>query len=245
MPRSTVSAIIITKNEEHNITTCLDSIRWVDEIIVLDSNSTDRTVEICKEYDAKVFSVDWPGYGIQKQRALDKASSYWVLSIDADEYLSEELTENIKAVIEQDSCDACFIHRRLIFYGKEIKYCVGEDKLLRLAKKNKASFTQVPVHEKMQVAGNVKNLQGLMYHRSFHSVSDIVARMNHYSSISPAAEKRKKKCLVLQAISRGIWAFIRCYILKFGFLDGKAGLVFSISFAEGSYYRYLKMSYSN
>ena len=126
----TLSAIVITFNEESNIRDCLESVKWVDEIIVLDSGSQDKTVEIAREYTHHVFVTDWPGYGVQKQRALEKATSDWVLSIDADERVSLELQKKIKSVIQDSDVDGYRVSRPLIFCGKQIKYANGLDRQL-------------------------------------------------------------------------------------------------------------------
>src|SRR5262245_21980037 len=144
-----ISVILITKNEADCIRRCLDSVRWADEIIVLDSGSADDTVAIAREYTEKFSVTDWPGFGIQKNRALAQATGEWVLSIDADEWVSEALHEEIKNVIMNNyALDAYWIPRRTKYLGQWVDHGdIGRDKVIRLFKRGSAKFTDEIVHE--------------------------------------------------------------------------------------------------
>jgi len=238
-----LSVIIITKNEAHIIRNCLESIKWANEIIVLDSGSTDDTVAICRKYTDQVFITDWPGFGIQKNRALAKATGDWVLSLDADEVLTPELQAEIKLVLQQPRADGYYLIRRSFFCGKLIRF--GDwrnDKVLRLFKRESGQFDDSPIHEKLLINGKTLNLKALMLHYTAESLDEILDKTNRYSRLS-AAKKREqgKKSSLSTAIFHGIFAFLRTYVIKGGFLDGKAGFILAVIIAEGTYYRYLKI----
>lgn len=238
---TTLSAIIITKNEENNIRRTLESIQWVDEIIVIDSQSTDNTVNICKEYTDKVFICDWPGFGKQKQRALDKVTKEWVLSLDADEVVSEALKESIIKTISKPAYDAYSMRIQLYFYGKRIRFAVGSDQHTRLFKAKTCHFTPNAVHEKIVHPGKAGKLKGTLDHYSFSDLNTLVGKMNHYTAISAEQKYTSgKRPSIFRPIFSGLWTFLHLYIIKGGFWDGAEGLALAVSFAEGAYYRHMK-----
>lgn len=240
-----LSVILITKNESHNIRDCLDSVRFASEWIVVDSGSTDNTVELAREFGATVIQTkDWPGFGIQKNRALSAATGDWILSIDADERITPELGEEIMRVISQpEACDAYEIHRQSWYCGKFIRYGDwSNDYVLRLFKRNHAHFTNDLVHERLVAEGKIGRLQACMKHYSYLSFSQVLQKIDSYTEYSAIQKHRQgKKAGVGTAVLHGLWAFIRCYFLRLGFLDGGHGLALAISNAENSYYRYLKI----
>lgn len=240
-----LSVIIITKNEAHNITRCLESVKWADEIIVLDSGSTDNTVQICQQYTSLVFNTDWPGYGPQKARALAKATQPWVLSLDADEQVSEALGNKIKAHLASSTeTNGIYLPIQLFFLNKKIKYANGSSKHLRLFKRTAAKFTESIVHEDLNVEGKTDIWRTPIYHYSFENINQLVGKMNHYTTL--VAEQRllnHRRSSMTKAFTHSLWMFIKVYILKLGFLDGGPGLILAYSFAEGAFYRYAKMSY--
>ncbi len=239
---STLSVILITKNEANRIEKTLRSIAFADEIIVVDSGSTDNTVEICKRYRASVFEYkDWLGFGLQKQRALSHASCDWIFSIDADEVVSEQLKSSILGVIKEVRFSAYKIRRRLIFLNKKIKHACGEEKILRLAKRQYAYFDDNKVHEAMHIAGKTGLLDGILWHDSFASIQAMVAKLNQFTSLSAESNQQKnKKPSFAKAVLRSGWMFFRVYFLQRGFLDGAPGFIFSYYFAEHTYYKYVK-----
>lgn len=240
-----LSVIIITKNAAEDIDRCLKSLQWADEIIVVDSGSTDNTVVECQKYTPHVFITDWPGFGPQKNRALSKASCEWVLSIDADEWLSSELATEIQKTLSNPLHSAYEIPRRSKFCGRWMHYGAWRnDWVLRLFRRGEAQFSKDRVHEKIIFSGSVGQLRHPLLHEPFKSLEEVINKMNHYSSSS--AEQRalkKQSSSVLKALWHGIWTFCKCYFLKAGFLDGREGFILAVSNAEGSYYRYLKLYY--
>jgi len=244
--KTNLSVIIITKNVAATIKQCLDSVAFANEIIILDSGSTDNTVDICRQYTDKVYVTDWPGFGVQKNRALDKVSHEWVLSIDADEYLSPELKNSIQQVVDNKSdCAAYSMLRRTSLCGKYIKHGDwGNDYCVRLFKANKARFTDVAIHEYLKVEGKVGKVAGLLMHDSYPDIHSLVDRMNRYTTLNAEILREKgKSSNIVKALLRAIWRFIRAYFIRLGFLDGKEGFLVAVITAESAFYRYAKLSY--
>lgn len=242
-----LSVTIITKNEVQRIEACLKSVAWADEIIVVDSGSTDGTLDLCQQYTDKIFVTDWPGYGVQKQRALELATGDWILSLDADERVTPALKEEILTVIPNTSLDAFDIPFESEYCGKIIRF--GDwwkDSQVVLFRRHKGRFTPLLVHEAIEVQGKIGKLTGKIHHTTFPTLSDVLKKMNDYSSLSAEQKHQQgKKGSLIKAISHGIWTFLRGYFLKLGFLDGREGFLLAISNAEGAYYRYLKLMYLN
>jgi glycosyltransferase involved in cell wall biosynthesis len=238
-----LSVIIITKNEAQHISRCLESVRWADEIIVLDSGSSDNTVELCKAFTDKVFVTDWPGFGIQKQRALDKATGDWVLSIDADEQVSLELKAEIEQAIHNQQADGFEIPRLSSYCGREMKHGGWwPDYVLRLFKRELGHFSPELVHERIYVNGKVEKLIEPLLHEAFIDSEEVLHKINSYSSLgAKRLHAAGKKTSLAEAILKGIWTFFRTYFLKAAFLDGRQGLMLAISNAAGAYYKYLKL----
>ncbi|MFI4849021.1 MAG: glycosyltransferase family 2 protein [Gimesia chilikensis] len=243
-----LSVIVIVKNEESTIRECLASVAWADEIIVLDSGSSDQTVAICKEYTEHVYETDWPGFGPQKNRALEYASNEWVLSIDADERISYDLQTEIKRVIQMPKrYDAYSMPRRSNYCGRYMKHSGWwPDHVVRLFRRGKAEFSDDLVHERIVVQGRVGKLKEPIIHESLLTLEQILNTMNSYSTAGAKmmAEEQQQASLC-KAICHGTWTFIRTYFLRAGFLDGKEGFMLAISNAEGTYYRYLKLMVLN
>ena len=241
-----ISAILITKNESHNIKDCLASIQaLVSEIIIVDSQSTDDTLKIANEFGAKVFVTDdWPGFGPQKNRALDYASCDWVLSIDADERLTPELISEIQAVLTNPGQTSCFTLPRLSqFCGKFIRHCGWyPDYVDRLFLRGTARFSDHLVHERLLPTGTCKKLSNHLLHYSYRSFEQVLQKVNSYSTLgAEQAFLKGKSTSLFSAIFHGTWAFFRTYVLKLGFLDGWHGYALSIANAQSSYYKYIKL----
>lgn len=240
---SELSVIIITKNEANNIRRCLESVKWANEIIVVDSGSTDDTVDICREYTAKVSQTTWHGYGPQKNIALAQATRAWVLSLDADEEMSIALRDKIQQILQGDQgYDAYTVKRPLVFLGQIIKHACGAGNDIRLFKREQACFTDAMVHETVVVDGSVGKLSQPILHYSFTNVAVVIEKMNKYTTL--VAQQRAaagRKGSLFKAVTHALWMFIRVYLLKGGFLDGRAGFILSVGFAEGAYYRYVKL----
>jgi glycosyltransferase involved in cell wall biosynthesis len=242
----TLSAIVITRNEAHNLHDCLQSMQGlVDEIIVVDSQSTDDTVLIAQQHGAKVAQpADWPGFGLQKNRALNLATCDWVFSIDADERVTPELAAEIKCVLQGRDVNVAYKLPRLSSYcGKFIHHSGWQpDYVLRLFKRGTAKFSDDLVHERVVTEQQVLALHNHLLHYSYLDFSQVLSKVDAYSSASAKqAYARGKRSSVLGALGHGTWAFFRTYVLRRGFLDGAHGLALSISNAETSYYKYLKL----
>jgi glycosyltransferase involved in cell wall biosynthesis len=225
---SKLSAVIITFNEERNIQRCIESLLPVaDEIIVVDSFSTDRTEEICKLYSIKFFQNVFEGHIEQKNIALLKANHDWILSIDADEALSETLQKAIKKSLEAPQFDAFAMNRLTNYCGKWVKYCGWyPDTKVRLVKKNKAHWTGTNPHDKLELKekSQVCSLQGDLLHYSYYTKEDHFKQIEYFGSIS-AKElflKGKKISLFLLYL-KVVNQFFKSFFVKLGFLDGKTG----------------------
>ena len=238
-----LSVIVITKNEASHIGRCLESVCWADEIIVLDSGSDDNTVALCKHYTDKVFATDWPGFGIQKQRALDKAQGDWVLSIDADEVVTAELRMEIEKVLVQAQFNGYEIPRLSSYCGRQIRHGGWwPDYVLRLFRRNVGYFTDSVVHERIVVPGEIGKLTSPLLHDAFVNLDEVLHKVNSYSSLGAKMLHQKGvRSSLSKAIFKALWTFIRTYWLKAAFLDGRQGLMLSISNAEGTYYKYVKL----
>ena len=246
----TLSVILITRNEEANLDDCLASLEGIaQQIVVVDTASSDRTLEIAQNYGAKIASPpDWPGFGPQKNRALDLATGEWVLSLDADERLTPALRTEILTAIAHSAQVDCFAIPRLSWYcGRFIRHSGwSPDYVDRLFKRGTACFSDDLVHERLIPQGQVAKLKNPMLHYSFINKLQVKEKMERYSTDSAKqAFLRGKKGSPIKAITHGAWAFLRTYIFRLGFLDGPQGLSLAFANAQGSFYRYIKLWYLN
>ncbi|MEO8233126.1 MAG: glycosyltransferase family 2 protein [Ignavibacteriota bacterium] len=227
-----ISAVIITGNEENNIKDCLKSVRWADEIIVVDSESEDRTVEIAREFTDKVFVHTWKGYSAQKSLALDYAKNDWVLSLDADERVTKALADEIlNCELGKDGFDAYKMRRENYFIGKKITYCGwGQDYQLRLFNKAKTKLNNKLVHEGFIVDGKIGQLNNVILHYSYNNFRDGFLKINEYSSLE-AQEKQERKVSSFRVVLIPVVAFFQNYIARKGYKDGKHGLMISLMHA--------------
>jgi len=243
-----LSVIIITKNEEQRLPACLASVAFADEIIVLDGGSTDRTREIAASVGARVELSDaWKGFGIQKNRALSLATQDWVLSLDADETVSSELQTEIQAALEKPQSDCYAIPRLSEFCGRFLRHSGWyPDYVERLFKRGTAQFSDDLVHERLVPHGPVAKLQHPLIHRGYRGPSETLQKVDRYSSAwAEQAKAAGKSARFWSAPAHGLAAFSKTYILRLGFLDGRAGFAVAISSAEVAYYKYLKLWYAN
>jgi glycosyltransferase involved in cell wall biosynthesis len=239
-----LTVIVITKNEAHNIQACLQSVMFADQIVVLDSGSTDGTADLVKSMGAElVQSPNWPGFGAQKNRALSLARCDWVLSIDADERLTPGLEAEIKAVIDKPQFDVYSFPRLSSYCGRYMRHSGWyPDRITRLFKRGTASFSNDLVHEKLITQQAVGQLQAHVLHESFTNFESVLDKANRYSTAGAQnLFEQGKTASIGKALGHGLWAFFRTYVLRRGFLDGRMGLLLAISNAEGTYYRYLKL----
>lgn len=240
-----VSVIIITKNAAATVRRCLESVAWADETIVVDSGSTDDTGDICREMGAKLtICSDWPGFGPQKNRALDLATGDWVFSIDADEWVTPELRAEMMAVTGgAATAQAYAMPRRSSFCGRYMKHSGWwPDHVIRLFRRDSARFSDDQAHERLIVTGTTRKLRHPLMHEAITDLDQMIGKMNLYSTASARGlHARGRRASIGTAVLHGAWAFFRTYILRRGFLDGREGFILAIANAEGSYYRYVKL----
>lgn len=274
-----LSVIVIARNEARHIEACLASVAFADEWIVVDSGSTDDTVARARACGARVaVTTDWPGFGPQKNRALDMATGDWVLSIDADERVTPELAAEIQATLqrytqnqdtlqrptrdpdrlqrptrEQDTLsadthrqtlhDAYEIPRLSSFCGKPIRHSGWwPDHVLRLFRRGTARFTDAAVHERVVAKGSVGRLRAHFTHQAYDNLDALLVKINRYSSDAAAMmHARGKTTSIAGALGHGAWTFVRIYLIRRGFLDGRHGIVLAVAAAAGSFFRYAKL----
>jgi glycosyltransferase involved in cell wall biosynthesis len=236
-----LSAVVITKNEAHRIERCLRSVAFADEIVVLDSGSTDATVEIARGLGARCeLSADWPGFGPQKNRALALARGRWVLSIDADEVVDARLRDAIQAVLRSaQAANGYWVRRSSSFCGVAIRH--GDwrrDRVLRLFLRGRARFSDDVVHERVECPPPHGELDGLLLHDSVDSLADAAEKTERYARLGAQKLRAAGRGGLASALVHGGWAFVRGYLLRLGFLDGGAGLRIAALNARGTYLRY-------
>ena len=248
-----LSVIVITRNEVHRLADCLASVSFADERIVVDHGSQDGTAELARSLGARVLQTDdWPGFGPQKNRALDLATGRWVLSLDADERVTPELAGSIQRVIRSDRSGGSGTHGGAIGYrlSRLSSFC-GQwmrhgdwypDRVTRLFRRGHGRFTEDRVHERLHIEGPVEQLEGNLLHLTMSDLTDALDKLNRYSAGRALdMQKQGRRGGLASAIGHGLWAFVRSYGLKRGFLDGRLGFVLAVYVAESTYYRYLKL----
>jgi glycosyltransferase involved in cell wall biosynthesis len=237
-----LSAIVITRNEAANIGDCLDGLAFCDERIVVDCGSSDATVEIARGKGARVEIHAWAGFGPQKNYALSLASGSWVLSVDADERVTPALAAAIKSAIIDGSADGWEIPRLSSFCGRQMRHSGWfPDYVLRLFRRDMGRFDDALVHERVICMGITKRLAPPLLHHPVSRLEDSLSRMDRYSTASAdTLVASGRKVSFLAGIGHGLYAFLRTYVLRAGFLDGAEGFLLAVANAEGSYYRYMK-----
>ena len=238
-----LSVIIITKNEAENIRACLESVTWADEIIVVDSGSIDATVGICRELGAQVHEHDWPGFGMQKNRALSYATNEWVFSLDADERVTADLQAQLIKAMEDGSADGFYVPRLSQFCGRFIRHSGWyPDYVLRLFKRKKGRFSDDMVHERVILEGTAGRLTSPLLHYSYLNEADVLRKTEQYARAGALQMLKKgKRATFADAPLRAGWAFIRTYLLRLGFLDGIAGFNVAKMNARTTYLKYQQL----
>jgi glycosyltransferase involved in cell wall biosynthesis len=240
-----LSVIVITKNEEAAIGRCLESVQWADEIIVVDSGSTDRTLAIARQFGALVHvTSDWLGPGPQRNRAIAHVTRDWVLALDADEWVSTELRDEVRAVINGPARhDAYRIPRLSSFCGRYMRHGGWwPDYVGRLFRRGSATYSDGLVHDRLLYEGSVGTLKQHLMHEAFCNLEEVLEKMNAYST--PGAlmlHQKHRRASLAVALAHSLWTFFRSYILRAGFLDGRYGFMLAIANTEGTYYKYLKL----
>lgn len=243
---ATLSVTIITLNEEANIRRTLESVRWANEIVVLDSGSTDRTAAICREYTEKVFHQEWLGFSGQKNAAIERTSGDWVLSLDADEPIEPGLAGEIRSIIDSpDARDGYRVPRKTFFLGKWMRFGGWfPDYNLRLFRKGRGRFVERAVHESVQVDGSVGHTRHAILHFAYPDLASYLASINRYSSLAVEVMAAKGipavKSSWLSILFRPVFTFLHKYVFRLGFLDGKHGLILNLYHAVYVFAKYSK-----
>jgi len=237
-----LSAIIITRNEAANVAACLESVAFCNERIVVDSGSDDDTVKIAVAAGATVVTHPWAGFGAQKNFALSQACGDWVLSIDADERVPAPLAAEILSTIGSASSDGYEIARRSTFLGRPMRHSGWfPDYVLRLFRREKARFSNDLVHERVICEGPIGRLRGVLDHHPVLRLEDAIARVDRYSTAgAEILAASRSRVSFASGVTHGLWSFLRAYIMRLGFLDGREGFLLAVANAEGTYYRYMK-----
>ena len=238
-----VSVIIITKNEEKNIARCWESVRWADEIVVVDTFSTDRTIEVCHGFTDKVFQEKWLGYGLQKNLCASKARNRWVLNVDADEVISPECAEAIQKLLSGEPEFPLYkFPRKNFFSDRWVRYAGWyPDLISRLYDKNQISFSESMVHERLTPESDGGTINHPILHYSFEGMEDYIQRQNRYSTLYAEEKKRLNwKANWTHLYVRPICVFLKTYFLRQGFREGFLGGFLSISMAFYTYLKYAK-----
>lgn len=240
---SKISVFIITFNEEKIIAKCLEKLHFASEVIVVDSGSTDATVSICEKFGAKVIYNKFIDFGKQKQFALDQTKNDWVLSLDADEVLSDALIQEIRSADFSNVYAGFLIPRTHVFLNKVFKYGSENKKpILRLFNKKFGSFIQNKVHEKIEVDGNLGTLKNEMLHYTVSDFSTAVQKQIKYSLMSGEFFFEKgKKASLFKTIIKFPFEFIRVYFFQRNFMNGYQGFIWSMLAAYGSFLKYAKL----
>ncbi|WP_250492103.1 glycosyltransferase family 2 protein [Caballeronia sp. GAWG1-1] len=250
MNSPTLGIAIITYNAAARLAQCLDSVSFADDIVIVDGGSTDATVGIAQAHRARVIEArDWPGFGPQKNRALDALATDWVLSIDADEVVTPELAASIRAAIARPQADVYSVDRLSSFCGTWVRHSGWyPDWIPRLFKRGAARFSSDLVHERLVFSTNEPaiRLNGRLMHYSYEDFETVLRKLDAYSTAGAvqrhAAGKRGGFGV---ALTRGTWAFLRTYFLRRGFLDGRTGFMIALFNAQTVYYRFLKLEHLN
>lgn len=238
--RPTIGAIVIARNEEANLADCLASLAFCDQIVVVDGGSTDRSVEIAREAGAEVtVRPDWEGFGAQKQRALDLATTDWVLSIDADERVSDKLGGEILAAAAAGARAGYRLNRLSMFLGRFMRHGGWyPDRIVRLARRDACRFSDAVVHEELVVEGPLGTLNAPLIHYSYQSVDDVLRKLRHYALASAQVRRQRgKRGGLAAACLRGMFVFVKVYLLQAGLLDGSAGFIAAVYRSQEVFWR--------
>jgi glycosyltransferase involved in cell wall biosynthesis len=236
-----ISAAVITKNESDNLADCLESLSWADEIVIVDSGSTDDTVEIAEKYTNKVYVETWRGQGAQKNRAIELAQGPWIFSIDADERVPARLAADIRKAIAGNPECVFSVRRKNMYQDRWVRHCGWwPDWVVRVFRKDLAHFSDHIIHESIQTKLPVKKLHEAIVHHSFKSPQDFINRAAWYAHHKAIEMHRNgRKASVWTAVSHACYSFAHTYFIRLGFLDGAAGMLIAVSNFVGVFYRYM------
>lgn len=238
-----VSVVVIAKNEQAVIGRCLESVAWAHERIVVDSGSTDRTVEISERLGARVLTADWRGPATQRNRGIEQASGDWILALDADEWVTDELRREIEQTIESGGPAVYRLPRLSSYCGRFMRHSGWwPDYISRLFRRGAARFGGGIVHDHLLTDERIGRLQNPLMHEPFRNLDKVLDKMNAYSTWgAERMHQDGERSGLARAVFHGAWAFLRTYLLRAGFLDGREGFMLAVSNAEGTYYKYVKL----
>lgn len=241
--RAPFSAVIITLNAAAQLEACLQSIAFADEVLLVDSGSTDATLALARQYGARVLHQDWLGYGAQKQFAIGQASHDWVLCLDADERVSDPLRAAIEAALIAPQANGFEMPRCNRFMGRWLRHGEGyPDWSLRLFRRSRGRWSDDPVHEKVRLDGAPGRLQGDLLHESAEDLARYLDKQNRYTTLQAQALRRRgKRVSVAQMVLSPLLRFVKFYFFRLGFLDGVAGLVHIVIGCHNSFIKYAKL----
>lgn len=241
-----LSVYILTFNEEDKIADAIKSVMWADEVLVVDSGSTDETCRIASELGAKVIHVPFEGFGALRNRAVGACRHAWVFSLDADERCTPEARAEIEAILRKPEADAYYVPRRNYFFGRWIKHCgwFPDYRQPQLFRKGALTYEDADeVHEGYTVHGRIGYMKSSILQWPYKDLEQLLAKANRYSSLGAEKMARQgQKSSMFRALMHGMAAFLRIYILKLGFLDGWAGFMIALGNFEGTFYRYAKLT---
>jgi glycosyltransferase involved in cell wall biosynthesis len=242
---ATLTVITLTLNEERNIGACLESARWADELIVVDSGSTDRTIDIVRSFPVRVYTIAWQGYGKARNDAIQQATGDWILWLDADERVTPELAEEIRSIVVADlpEVDGYAIARRAYFLGRWIRHSGWyPGRVVRLFRRGKARFSETRVHEQLQIDGTVIPGKHDLLHFTDPDLHHYLAKSNKYTSL--AAEDMYavgRRFAMRDLLVRPPFQFVKMYLLRGGFLDGVEGFILAVLSAAYVFSKYAKL----
>jgi glycosyltransferase involved in cell wall biosynthesis len=239
--RAPLSVTIITLNEEQNIRACLESVRWADEIVVCDSGSQDKTLEICREFTDQIYVDEWRGFGAHKNLCLDRTSHPWILSLDADERVTAGLRRAIEGILAgSEAADGYWFPRQNYFLGRWMRSSGWyPDHVLRLFRRAKGRFKERAVHESVVVDGRVEYLQEPLEHHTYRTISDYLKRMDRYSGLAAEELNRAgRRAGPADLLLRPPLTFLRMYLLRGGIREGGHGLVLAGLYACYTFAKY-------
>lgn len=238
-----LSVVVITHNAERELPACLASVAFADEILVVDSGSTDGTLAVAEGHGARIIKQKWLGYGAQKRFAANQARSRWVLCLDADERVSPDLRARLQSVLQSPAHAAYAMRRRNRFMGRWLRHGEGyPDWSVRLFDRERAAWSEDAVHEKVVVNGSTGRLRGDLLHESEAGLATYLEKQNRYTTLQATAlHARGKRANVVQLVSSPLLRFIKFYFLRLGFLDGAPGLVHISIGCWNSFIKYAKL----
>jgi glycosyltransferase involved in cell wall biosynthesis len=242
---ATLSVIVITKNEAHNIVDCLESVKWADEVVIVDCGSDDKTVDLARRYSQKIYVKPWEGYAAAKNFALEQCTGDWILWLDADERVTKELGKEIQIIVGQGIADVVGFEfsRKAFFLGKWIKHCGWyPGYVIRLFLRGSGRWSNKKVHEHLELEGKTGRLRSDLLHYTDPNLWHYFDKFNRYTTL--AAEEligKGERFRLSQLVVRPVWLFVKMYFLKLGFLDGVPGFILCVLSSCYVFTKYAKL----